>query len=705
MGKPLPVFSPSTWMIALIMLFSPMISSAQLEEEDNRVLNQYIVMLKPAHSLDAVLQKFPSLINKEVLSPRMGIFLVERNTTASSEEFLFTLQHNEHIKLAQYNHRVKPRSLIPNDAQFSNQWNMLNTGQNSGTPGADIEATEAWAINHDAVTCAGDSVVIAIIDNAVDLTHEDLHFFTNYNEVPGNSIDDDGNGYIDDVNGWNSYQNNGSVQGIDNHTMACAGIAAAIGDNNVGVAGVCWGAKIMPVRYGTATEAAVVKAYNYVREMRMLYNTTFGTKGAYIVATNSSFGVDRANPSGYPIWCSMYDSMGYIGILSAAATANLGIDVDVEHDMPTECPSNYLITVTNTTNRDIRNPGAAYGKTSIDLGAPGTYFHSTLPGNTYGTDGVGTSFSSPHVAGAVAAMYSAACCGLIDYSYEHPDSAALLIRQYILDGAEWISSLNNITATNGRLNLSRAIQNLKRYNCDSCKFDLRIDKIDISCSNAEDGAMAAVFSPGSFDDFNILWSNGLTAPECLNQPEGFYNVSVTDTSGCRRKFTTELHQPDSVIISTVHIIYPTDTTNGNISIIASANHESLTYSMDGITFQQSNIFSIDSMDSYTVYVKNSTGCIIQQTIIVNEINDMRNPAFSYSVNPNPVNDELNIYCLGFTGQKTLIEVFDVEGRKVFTTTPTTTTCQLSTTNWGNGIYFVQIKAGNISMAKRIVVLH
>ena len=81
MGKPLWVFSPTTWMIALIMLFSPIISSAQLEEEDNRVLNQYIVMLKPAQSLDAVLQKFPSLINKEVLSPRMGIFLVERNTT------------------------------------------------------------------------------------------------------------------------------------------------------------------------------------------------------------------------------------------------------------------------------------------------------------------------------------------------------------------------------------------------------------------------------------------------------------------------------------------------------------------------------------------------------------------------------------------------------------------------------------------------
>jgi len=122
------------------------------------------------------------------------------------------------------------------------------------------------------------------------------------------------------------------------------------------------GAKILPVYGSSTTESDVIEAYDYVRTMRLLDNSSFGTQGAYVVSTNSSFGVNNGDPALYPIWCAMYDSMGAVGILSAAATANSNTNVDVLHDMPTECPSPWLVSVTGTMRNDIKIGDAAYGK-------------------------------------------------------------------------------------------------------------------------------------------------------------------------------------------------------------------------------------------------------------------------------------------------------------------------------------------------------
>lgn len=679
-------------------------SFSQFTEEDNRILNEFIVMLKPAHSIDALLQNTSSLKVKEVLSPRMNIYLLERNSNTSPEEFLLSLQRNEHVKLAQFNHTgIKERSLIPNDAHFSDQWNMLNIGQTGGLPGADIQAPDAWAINHDAVTCAGDSVVIAIVDGGVDLNHEDINYFTNYNEVPGNSIDDDGNGYIDDVNGWNFFQNNGNVGSPSTHTMLISGISAAKGNDSVGVAGVCWGAKILPVIYAQSTESEAVKAYNYVREMRLLYNTTFGTKGAYIVSTNSSWGTDFGNPADNPIWCLMYDSMGYVGILSVAATANLNIDVDTQHDMPTECSSNYLITVTNTTSTDMRNTQAAYGKVSIDLGAPGTFVYSTLSNNQYGAPQTGTSFSAPHVAGAVAAMYAGACCGLIDYSYEHPEAASLLMRDYLLDGAEWVSSMNNRTTTNGRLNLYRAIMNLNKYNCDSCDFNIGINKTAITCKNSNDGMLSLSIDSGSSSVYTILWSDTSSNANLSNRGEGFYTVTVTDSSGCSRFASAELHNPDSVIISSINTI-PADTSNpGNISVGAFAFNESLMFSIDGINYQQNSTFSIPTNGNYTVYVRNTSGCVVQQNILVSSVEELQVAGYELKVYPNPVSDELTVYSLQFTTEKTTLQIVDITGKKIVEAIPASSNFKLQTTNFANGIYFLSTESSHQKRTSRFVV--
>ncbi len=690
----------------LLLILSPVKSFSQFEEPDNRILNEFIVMLQPVHSIENILSEIPSLKVKKCLSPRMNIYLLERNSTTSADEFLFSLRSNKHIKLAQFNHRgVENRSLIPNDSFFNRQWNMLNTGQSGGIAGADIEATEAWDINNDNITADDDTVVVAIIDGLFDINHPDLNFFVNNNEVPGNGIDDDGNFYIDDVKGWNIATNSGNVFGLDPHSTHVAGIAAAKGNDSTGVAGVCWGAKILPVNRASNIESDVVAAYDYVRSMRLLYNSTFGTKGAFVVSANSSFGVNNGNPVDYPLWCAMYDSMGAVGILSIGATANSNVNVDITHDMPTECPSKWLITVTNTMNTDNRNAGSGYGPISIDLGAPGTNVYSTTPSNNYGSN-TGTSMSAPHVTGTVAAMYAAACKALIDAYHEYPDSIALLVKEYLLDAAEWNSSLNNLTVTNGRLNLFRAISNLKRFNCDSCNFNIAIDKVPITCKGSSNGAMAVIVDSGFIYDYDILWSTGNTSPECLSMQPGFYTVSVRDTAtNCRRYMTAEVHNPDTITINAINIIAATDSTPGNISINASAGNEHLLYSLDGSNYQQSAIFSVPVNGTYTVYIKNSSGCIVQQSVLVSGYEELAvGPDCcreQLAVYPNPADEMFTVYSLQFTLKQTPLEVYDAIGQEIYSTVPATQNWKLETGNWQSGVYFLRF--GNTT--KKLTIVH
>ena len=135
--------------------------------------------------------------------------------------------------------------LIPNDPDFNKQWHLHNSGQYGGTIDADIDAPEAWDIE------TGDSdVIIAIIDSGIDYTHPDLenNIWSNEGEIPDNRIDDDENGYIDDVIGWDWRNNDNDPLDDLGHGTMCAGIASAVGNNNIGVTGVCWNCKIMPLK-------------------------------------------------------------------------------------------------------------------------------------------------------------------------------------------------------------------------------------------------------------------------------------------------------------------------------------------------------------------------------------------------------------------------------------------------------------------------
>jgi hypothetical protein len=399
------------------------------------------------------------------LSKRLNIWLLHFNENNIDENVMLgLLQQNKNVLVVQFNHYVELRN-SPNDVNFGTQWNMLNIGQTGGTSGADIDALNAWDYTTGGVTPGGDTIVIAIDDAGFELTHEDIHYWKNLNEIPGNSIDDDSNGYVDDYDGWNAISNNGIIPS-DYHGTLVSGIAGARGNNSKGVTGVNWNVQIMPVKGFSGVEATVVVGYTYILEMRALYNETAGAKGAFVVSANSSFGINNGQPSAYPLWCAMYDSMGKYGILNAAATANSTVDVDVVGDMPTACSSDYLITVTNTTKTDNKYSSAAFGLTTIDLGAPGTEITSTYLGNAYTSNNTGTSYASPHLAGAVALLYSLPCLALRDDYLNDPAATALHIKNFILDGVDPITDLAGKTVTGGRLNIYKALLNeVVYYNC------------------------------------------------------------------------------------------------------------------------------------------------------------------------------------------------------------------------------------------------
>lgn len=431
------------------------ISFSAISADNNYVPGELLVMLKPGENPTQLSRSFGflNMQPKELLSEDMNIWLYEYSyQMMNADNVLANVRQNGSVALAQFNHYITDRSMVtPNDANFGTQWSMNNTGQSGGTVDADIDAVEAWNLTTSGLTAAGDSIIVAVIDGGFYLNHLDMKFWKNYGEIPGNSIDDDGNGYVDDVNGWNAYNSNGNVTASGTHGTHVSGTVAGLGNNTIGVAGVNWNIKVMAIQGSSGTEAVVVRAYSYVLKQRKMYDQTNGVKGAFVVATNSSFGVDNGQPANYPLWCAFYDSLGNAGILSACATANANFNIDVTGDIPTACPSPWMVSVTNTTRTDAKNSGAAYGLTTIDLGAPGTDIISTTTASNYGTS-TGTSMATPHVAGAIGFMYAVAPLSFIQQYKANPGPNALIVKQKIMDGVDIKPSMVN-TVSKGRLNL------------------------------------------------------------------------------------------------------------------------------------------------------------------------------------------------------------------------------------------------------------
>jgi serine protease len=345
-----------------------------------------------------------------------------------------------------------------------------------------LDADLAWDITTGGVTASGDTIVVCVIDDGLSLTHPDFagNVWVNRAETPGNGRDDDGNGYIDDYRGWNFSRNNDNISNNGSHGTEVAGIIGARGNNGIGMTGVNWNVKLMIVGGDNVpgTEAQAIAAYSYPLTMRRRYNASDGRQGAFVVATNSSWGAPNSFARDAPLWCAMYDSLGTQGILNVGATANTNVNVDVKGDLPSTCPSDYLIVVTSLNDKGELVQDAGYGIQNVDIGAFGENVWTTKKPDTYGSVR-GTSFAAPQVAGAIGLLYSVPCPGFAALYKSDPKTAAVLMRQYILQGATPKSGLANYVATGGRLNLYRAIQQLTG-NCTDCFAPTSIQAIDIT---------------------------------------------------------------------------------------------------------------------------------------------------------------------------------------------------------------------------------
>lgn len=441
--------------IVLTMAFLSLFSYAQEQntkiENSTYVENEFIIWLEQdVNASTFAANADVGIVPKRQLSKRLNIWLFE--ITDSKEpraEKISRLTKNSNVRVIQNNHtNIILREAIPDDPYYSMQW----------AP-AIMSLPQAWEeFTTGGVTATGDTIVVAVIDGGADWTHEDLNCWINTQEIPNNGIDDDGNGYIDDYHGWNAYNHNGYVSS-SNHGTHVSGIIGAVGDNGKGVCGVNWNVKVLPICGSSGNESIVVEAYSYALEMRARYNETNGEEGAFIVSTNSSFGVDYGNPDDYPIWCSMYDEMGNVGILSCGAGPNMNVNVDVVGDVPSACPGDYLIGITNTNSSDEKYGSAGYGIESIDIGAPGTSIYSTTPNNNYGNM-TGTSMATPQVSGTIALMYAAMPEEMMQACKSDPANFCLSIKQSLFDGADQLPSLDGLVAGGRRLNAYGAIENL-----------------------------------------------------------------------------------------------------------------------------------------------------------------------------------------------------------------------------------------------------
>ncbi|MFT7613323.1 MAG: subtilisin family serine protease [Parvicellaceae bacterium] len=516
-----------------------------LSAQDNIVSGELMVMFK--HKIDAqeVLKELNEnhpgtdvqIIN--AISARTNIWHLSFNDAVTSNADAINLfAVREDVEIVQYNHNnvVNRDTVCTNDPNFADQWAWGGSGGS-----VHILACDAWGITTGGTTAHGDRIVVAVIDGGFDITHQDINFFQNATEVGGTAgVDDDGNGYIDDIDGWDAGGNDGTIPSAQ-HGTHVSGTVGAIGDNGIGVTGVNQDVDVMAIATnggGGSFESTVLAAYGYALEMRALYDQTSGAEGAFVVSTNSSFGIDNADPAAYPLWCAFYDSLGAYGIISAGATANANTDIDAVGDVPTACSSDWLISVTNTTSTDAKG-NAAWGLTTIDMGAPGTGILSTNPSDAYGSSS-GTSMATPHVAGTIGLMWSAACADMVTDFKNDPGNLALTVRNYLLnDGVDYISALSPTgatpTVTGGRLNLYKAVLSMGQYG--SCPA-LGVTDLDFGTirvfPNPSDGNVSFKYSGleqgmYSVDVSNLLGQTMDVRQVALNS-EGTLDIDYNDLS-------------------------------------------------------------------------------------------------------------------------------------------------------------------------------
>ncbi len=390
-------------------------------------------------------------------------------------------QHKDIIKV-QFD-AVTDLRLEPNDLNYPEQWTLEK-----------IDMPDAWELSTGGLTVNGDTIVLAILDSGFDITHPDLkdNVWYNHAEIPNDSIDNDNNGYIDDYVGWN-FRDDSNEHGLATHGHSVAGIAGASGNNNLGVTGINWNIKLMLL--DTKTISSIIAAYEYIIDMREKYNSSGGSAGAFVVGTNASWGIENQFCDEQPIISELYDIMGSHGILTAAATANAHYNVDLYGDFPSTCPSDYLLTVTNTLMNDEKASNSGFGLTSIDMGVPGEDSYTLRLNDNYGIFG-SNSAATPHLTGAIGLLYSLLCEDMASEALINPADIAREVRDALLNGVDPVNALNAYTKTGGRLNVANSAELL----LESCMINIGpLDILEMNPNPATDVLKISYQSP----DFSV----------------------------------------------------------------------------------------------------------------------------------------------------------------------------------------------------------
>ena len=352
------------------------------------------------------------------------------------------LSANPSVEYAEPNW-IYQHTAVSNDTSYTNGslWGMYG---DATTPANQFgsQAGEAWAAGH--TDCSG--VLVGVIDEGIYFNHTDLaaNIWANpYDPVDG--VDNDGNGYVDDVRGWDFDGNSSNINSggaSDDHGTHVSGTIAGVGGNGTGVAGVCWsGVKLISGRFlgrNGGTTANAIKAVDYFTDLKTRH-------GLNIVATSNSWG-------GGGFSQALQDAIGRAdaaGILFIAAAGNSGANNDTTASYPSNYPNANIIAVAALASNGTLASYSQYGATTVDICAPGSAVNSTVPVSSKGkivagyASYSGTSMATPHVTGAAAL-----------YASSHPGANAAGIKAAILSSATPTASCNGKVSTNGRLNAS-----------------------------------------------------------------------------------------------------------------------------------------------------------------------------------------------------------------------------------------------------------